>query len=667
MKASKKFWPLLISFFAAGIVIVLACAGGEWDETEGSMFTPEIINKPKYEPFFRSQAYPLYTGYNEGIIRACNETNTAEWKTFFEDKVTGDQLNYWLNRAEGKEIGAMLLICKGKKGTIDDSSKKFSLAEIQPADKVNAFLFYLGFAKRNETFACTDGYGDEKENPNAPTRPKQIEGGLKLYANAKTDFMKERYVFQLVRLYYFNQQYAKADSLYEKSKELFKTGNSMKWRTMGYAAAANYKLKNFSQANYYFSLIYDGFAPHRNSAYLSFHPQNDKDWEACLKLTKNTREKTVLWHLFGIYFDPARAMKEIYMLDPASDLLDLLLVRAINIEEEKSGGPQIIYYSENDNKPFSLGVDEKLFAVVNEIAGENRTSNDPLWDLAAAHLNYSNRNFVNGDKFLKEAQKAAGKKDLFASQYLVVSLVGKLNRETKLTESVEKKILPEIKTLYEMNKAYKPRWEDEVRNPDEAFRSTYAVRWVRNTLAVLYARDRQFEKAEMIQPRTIPKYFDNKTNIKKMIAYFDDTKKTELETFFIKQGSLTLRDYYELLGIRYAQEDKLDSSLLVFKKIENACSDLKGNPFNIRIKDCHDCDHAVPLSVPYNSATFIGKMLEMKNKAKANKKEAATNYFLLANGFYNMTYYGNARFFYANGVSGETGDFSWSNNYTEEL
>jgi hypothetical protein len=41
------------------------------------------------------------------------------------------------------------------------------------------------------------------------------------------------------------------------------------------------------------------------------------------------------------------------------------------------------------------------------------------------------------------------------------------------------------------------------------------------------------------------------------------------------------------------------------------------------------------------------KMIEMKNIAKANPRESAQNYFLVANGFYNMTHFGNARLFYA--------------------
>ena len=278
MKNLKKQFPLLISFLFCGIIIVLACAGGEWDGKEGSMFTPEIINKKKYEPFFRTTESRYYgENYATEHNTVCNDINVTEWENFLEKKVSGSTLNYWLYRAPLKEIGAMLLLVKAKKAVINDSSKKFTLATILPADKISAFLFYLGFAKRNENFAVNSFNNWDSENKEKKTleytAAQQIEGGLKLLSNAKSDFMKERYLFQLTRLYFFNKQYKEAANFYKSNASQFTTSNSMKWRTMGYAAAANYKLKSFAEANYFYSLIYENFEPQKKTAYYSFHPK----------------------------------------------------------------------------------------------------------------------------------------------------------------------------------------------------------------------------------------------------------------------------------------------------------------------------------------------------------------------------------------------------------
>ena len=68
---------------------------------------------------------------------------------------------------------------------------------------------------------------------------------------------------------------------------------------------------------------------------VGFHPWEDADWNSTLSMAKNIREKAVLWHMFGVYADPLKGMKEIYKLDSKSELIDLLLVRSINIAEKK--------------------------------------------------------------------------------------------------------------------------------------------------------------------------------------------------------------------------------------------------------------------------------------------------------------------------------------------
>ena len=118
MKLSKKYWIFLTNFFGLSIVIALACAGGDWDGTEGSMFAPEIINKPANTAFFRSPYSPFYTGnYSGGYCddhnTACNDVNVDEWSNYFDGKVTKEALQYWLYKAEPKEVNNMIFTIKG--------------------------------------------------------------------------------------------------------------------------------------------------------------------------------------------------------------------------------------------------------------------------------------------------------------------------------------------------------------------------------------------------------------------------------------------------------------------------------------------------------------------------------------------------------------------------
>ncbi|MCD6065406.1 MAG: hypothetical protein K0S33_232 [Bacteroidetes bacterium] len=637
MKQSKKFWTFLSSFVGFGTIIALACAGGDWDETEGSMFAPEIINKPVYEPFFRSQYLPFYkSGFYTNPISACYELNLKEWDLYFNKKVGKESISYWLYEAESKEVNNMIFTIKGTTKDIpklSEKSKLNSLISVQPSEKATAFLYYVGFAKRNETYTATEGNGwDEKESPTAVDINKQIEGGLKFFTNAKNPLLKERYLFQLIRLYYFNKQYKEAIDLYTANVSSFSNETSMKWRTMEYIAGVYYKQKQYSQANYLYSVVFDQLDEHKQSAYLSFHPQEEKDWQQSLALAKSTHEKAVLWQLFGIANDPALAIREIYKLDPKAAELDLLLVRLVNIEEDRFTSR--LMRKAFEPKQEALQPNYTILNTVSDIASKGNTSNPDLWNLAAAYLSYEANKYDKGDSFLKSAEKAKTGDRLIQAQYYIVSLAGKLNRAEKIDAATEKNMLPELKILFDHN----------FRNVTDV-RMNFAERWTRNVLAVLYANNKEYEKSEMIVPGTVAGFLDKNENVKKMIAYYENPKHSELEQLFMQHDSRSKNSYIDLLGVRYAQQDMLDSSLVAFNKV-NSDATLLGNPFTIHIKDCHDCDHMAAQKTKYTSAKFIEKMIEMKNKAKVNKAEAAQNYFLVANGFYNMTYYGNARIFY---------------------
>ncbi len=451
MKNLKIFLTLLISGISATSIIVLACGGGDWDGTEGSMFAPEVIEKQSNEPFFRSSYSPFYgTGaYYENYNQAFNETNVNEWNNYFEKQVSNEKLNFWLYKANLKDVDAMIFKIKGKK-ELKDSLLPFSLADVKPSTKANSFLYYLGFAKRNEEFAVRNiynWYGDQEKKEPTIEIASQIEGGQKFLSNAKDDFMKERYLFQLIRLNYFSANYENTIKLYNDNKSTFKTGNSIQWRCMGYAAAAHNKQKNYSQANYFYSLIYAGCEQQKQSAYLSFHPQDDKDWNACLALAKNTKEKTTLWQLFGLYFDSHKAIDEIYKLDSKSEQLDLLLVRVVNMEEEKFSNSIFKKTTVMDGEYYTPN--KASLSIINKIASENKTSNPTLWNLAAAYLNYANRDFKNGDTYLTQAEKGKGKTELLTAQFHIIKLFGNLYAAGEINDKTEKLLLPDVKILFD--------------------------------------------------------------------------------------------------------------------------------------------------------------------------------------------------------------------------
>lgn len=88
MKATpfKAFFLPSVSLLACAALTALACAGGDWDGSEGSMFTPHIINQKQSVAFFRTLETPFYDGYDNDRGSAFHTQNSKEWDGFFENK-----------------------------------------------------------------------------------------------------------------------------------------------------------------------------------------------------------------------------------------------------------------------------------------------------------------------------------------------------------------------------------------------------------------------------------------------------------------------------------------------------------------------------------------------------------------------------------------------------
>lgn len=650
----KPFILPSISILACAAVTALACADSEWFSTDSSMFTPEIINQKQSVAFFHTLETPFYDGdgYDDNRVVAFNDVNKAEWAAFFDHKVSEEGLGYWLYKASLRQIDSMIFDIKGKPANLTADSKKYSLKQL-PSAKATSFLYYTGFAKRNETFSIpyTQDLWDPKPSPVSDVSViQQISGGITFYSKATEPFMKERYAFQLERLYFFNKEYDKTISFYNANESVFKTGNSVKWRALSYKAAALYKQKKYAESNAIYAIIFDQYEPLRKSSYLSFHPLPQPEWDQCLALAKTTREKEVLWQLMGLYSNDINAMREILKLNPSSDLADLLLVRAVNIEEwnmERSNDDP-----KKDEKPYQ--VNKKLLAFLNTTSENIKSPNPAAWHLSAAYLNYMQGEHMQAMQQMRRAEKYNALSAINKAQYHLISLYGILKKASSASDRLETVILSDLKVLF-----------SKETTDLKVFRS-YKVRdWSCRKLAELYMKKGETEKAELLYPGIKPDQFNTTDAIKNMIAYYEKPNPSDFEKLFFEVSRLNKTDYLQLLGIRYAQEDKLEDALVALKAMSYPDT-LPGNPFTIHIRDCHDCDHQAKQKTKYTKTSFIQKMIEMKSIAASKPAEAAQNYFLVANGFYNMSYFGNARLFYDNRVDNRIYYYDKHRSFPEE-
>ncbi|HEX2935189.1 MAG TPA: hypothetical protein VHO72_07530 [Bacteroidales bacterium] len=645
-KTLKKFLIISVSLPVIVVGIVLACSGGdEFEDYFNSFFAPEVSHADDFSPFFRSQNvfYGSYGYYDDGST-AFDATNISEWERFFNNTVSEADLQYVVYKSRIGEIDTMIFFLKNNQYPVKPYLKQNSLLRFNDPSITREVLYYLGFAKRCEPYATyiPDYWDDERsDDPRKNTAPMQklIDAGKRSFTNAMNENLKQRYLFQLVRLLYNSEQYEECISFYEQNKNLLNSESSVKYRTMGYAAGAHYKLGEYSQANYLYAVAYDHAPEFRIIAFQNFHPQDETDWEGSLELAKNNREKEALWHLLGLYADPLRAMKEIYALNPKSDLLDVLLTRAINIEEE-SFIPSL-WESDKNDASYALtqqNVNAALLTFIEEAANKKNTAKPYLWNLAAGYLNTIQQSYKKAEDYLKKAEAGAKNDTLVAEQTRLIRVITKVELLSSPGKKAEDELAKEL------------TWLSQEKH-NASLRAAPMVSWAQKRLSAKFLAFGDIVKAQCLDYTSNRAFYNDPDKVKALVALIDKKDKTRFEEYVLSVHPFSRNDLFEYEAINLVYQGELKEAIAKFEESEGSGDAvLPADPFLIHINDCHDCDFEAPQEISYSKYTLLKKMIELEDKAEKEPKNAAKYYFELANAYYNITYYGNSRAFYYNNV-----------------
>ncbi len=618
---SKKFWIALISCCCIGTGIALACAS-DFDEEYGtSNFSPEVFVDSAYSPFFYSWQFYYQIGHDESQHTRFNEKNVSDWSAFLNKKLTEKELGFLLQKAGKESIDSTVLKQKNN-----------------PA--VASFLNYLQLAKKAEGFALDDiPYSwamEDKKTVKKTFDASSLNRDLQTAFSATTDnFIKERYWFQLVRSYFFNGSPQQAIDLFT-AREKDMPHNDVYYRTLSYAAGAYYKLKNFSKANYYYSKVYANCDALKTTAHYSFHPQEEKDWNATLALCSNTDEKATLWQMLGIFYaDEERAINEIYKLNPASNKMDVLLARAVNKYEQKFDHKEGDYSA----MPADTLVNLVLPALITKIATANNTARPWIWQMAAGYINTLDKKYEPAATWFAKTEKNLPPEKAAHAQLRLLQLINTIARAKIADAKLENETLNDIQWLKDLGGASIPD-----------LRYQYAFSWLKQQMSKKYARQKELVKAECFLSST--GFYASNKNVEDMKAFLNKKEKTPFEKLCAALSVKKIDDLVEFQAIKLAYTDSIDAAIEKMNSLSGTTTVLAGNPFNGRIQDCHDCDHEAAQKIKYTKLSFLKKIKELEQKINAGE-EVYTNSVLLANAWYNISHFGNARFFYECKVIGE--------------
>ncbi|TKC61231.1 hypothetical protein FBD94_11835 [Pedobacter hiemivivus] len=636
-RISKKFLLIFSLFGLSAGGIVWACSDYGFDY-EYSSFSPEAFVSKEYTPFFYTE-YISYYGdyyYSENNTSRYNDVIVNEWQSYFDGKLDKKSLQYLLTTATAKGVDSVYEHMKGKIAVLPNEMPQLKSLKLDKK-KVNAFFDYLRLAKSTELFAATDVTHSWEPQPQITVPAELEEQILKHFKKAKDPFIKQRLWFQLVRYYYFIERGDETISA-DASKTLntfniYKNAfpqNMMYHRTLGYVAGWYYKNKDYARSNYLNSLCYNYSMEAKIPAEWSFHPQEEADWIRTLQMAKTTAEKATLWHLLGIHYDTQRAIQEIISLDSKSEKLDLLLARIVNITEHSLGN---FYQSSPDSA--SLQTLKQNTTLISSIAFKNNTAKPYFWNLAAGYLNFMSKDYTAARSFYNTAKQQLPKDDkLVMAQYKILDWTLYVKELKNIDAKVEAQMIEPLTWFANLK---------DRKDTIPSLRFYKALDESISNLAELYKKQGDVVKANAF--KSYYEFYADNNKIEQMKALLQKQHKSAFEQIMLRYYPFDMHDLYYHQSQVLTYQDKIDEAIVMMNKSESTGFIMPANPFNIRVNDCHDCDHERKPAKDLYAIDVLKTIQSIKAEIKQGKN-VYKNAYLLANVFYNITFYGNSRTFY---------------------
>ena len=640
-----------------------ACSGGDecGDLACSTVFNPEIIAEPKMAPFFLSDHafYKVDGDMRENSAKSLTDLNTSEWQSFLQKSVKRESVVSLVYKSSTADIDALIFALRDKKAPSTPLAKNLypELAKVPDATTLKQALFYLGFAKRIEPVAtrafASNSWGSKEEGdepapatskPAFPEADKMVLAADKFVQNTTNRFLTARYRFQVLRIYFYSKRFDETIQYYDAHSADFVGSQSIEYRALETVAGSLFNNKSYARANYLYSLIFEHFEALKPDASLSFHPQEESDWNETLKLAKTQPEKSVLWFLLGLKSDGPRAIEKILEIDPQSDFLNTLVVREVNKAEQTVGIDKLIPKEGSDAAPVRELNPATLTALGHGI-DSGKVAKPYVWSLALAHLSVLARDETRFQKFLAQSKKLVSSNEAEKTQLRMTELFGRIKFLKAPPEGDSAYLASELSWL----KASK----------DEQMQTLLG--WSQGMLSQLYSKKGDsIRRLAWVDNPSSDVYQDNK-KVDEMISFLTKVPsgaQAPLDLFVRLVYPYSVASLKKIQAILLTAEDKLPEALALYKQEISIGKDtLLANPFRAGVNDCHDCDFEAKDKESYTRLSFLQKMVNLQKEAAGTGEGAATASFQLGNAFYNLSYFGNSRAY------GETAQKNFQNFY----
>ncbi len=676
----------IITVFSSGVLLISsgfraqACMEVELPEAYRiSMFRAEVEGMSSFSQFYYSAS--LLPDYFANPSSKDRKQNCLEWKKELNNKPLMSDIYAILYK-----VNPDMFVYAYNEKSLDDifEGNTFVTELLLPENK--NFLIYLVLAKAaeyHENYESdlwrTIDYLDSKRFKN-----NLISWFYSRYKDENSEFLKQRYAYQLARLFCETGNYEKCISLYDDNFKGSQDSTIIEPWTLLYKALALDETGDKIEANYFYAQVFSRCDEKKLRSYQCFNTTL-YCYSNSLLLAKTNAEKIPIIALF-CFHNPGPALdklKEIFALDPDSRYLAPLIMREVNKLEDwivtpslTSGTPSVSLDSTYDSynyrskakwekaKQKNLLRDKQyLVSVIDFLTTMYATSKGEMHDYLAvciAHLWLLDDNLLKSSAYLDAVSKDASKSILF--QKYVDGLLINIGSGDLNSNAVKESLGTQLIYL-----------QKEAKTSTTLFKTLYSIVL---KLSIKYEKLGNYAMAGLLKNKSEAleyEYFSNSDfaflynneNVQpyynySAISYFDDYAKpsdidtvlriitkpeTSLDTFACTQKLTCLNAYKDLKGTLAFRMDSLQLAYKTFSGIPDTFY-LKESDFKKELNE----DTYLPKIWPqtrnfkykFSKAKFVKQLIDLEKEAATNRAKAGADYLKLANAYFNCTYWGNS-------------------------
>ncbi|MFZ9613222.1 MAG: hypothetical protein ACO29Q_08055 [Crocinitomicaceae bacterium] len=393
--------------------------------------------------------------YNTELYKSDNlrYENADSWVAFLENAYQRKDIMEFIYRGEtsfGSRDKELINLRKNRIKALKTPSKENQF--------VDCIVFALKVEKMLENY-LPDPWEDEPIKINiADFSPLINQANAQILSN-QDPFIKERYAFQLMKLYRYSKQYSAFTANFKKH---FEGKQSMIgfWAMEHYAGVLK-ETKKIAEANYYFAKVYVNCPAKRSSAYLSMSLSSPSDFARTISLCATEEEKMALYYIHAMQ---TKTLAQADLTEITQKLGNHEYARVV-MSHEINKLEKILFNRAKSEEDFEYQGDRmkalhllkaQVPAYLTELIQLNqgmldKDDSDAFWHLSLSYLYYLNHQHDECSQMLRSIQE---KTPEIQKQHDIIFIINYIDAHPTLTEEDEQIIGEKLYAVNENNPNY---------------------------------------------------------------------------------------------------------------------------------------------------------------------------------------------------------------------